>query len=305
MTNQELDRLKQDRDVAIMAHYYVDGEIQDMADYVGDSFFLAQKALEIEAQNIIMAGVSFMGESIKILNPDKTVYLPDQEADCPMAHMVTLEKIQEMREAYEDLAVVCYVNSTAEIKAHSDYCCTSANAVKVLSAIEAKNIFFIPDGNLGANISGFFPDKNIICNDGACPVHHEVTLDQVKSLRQAHPGAKVLAHPECRPEIMEFVDYKGSTSGILKAVEDLGGDEFIVLTEEGIAWKLQKTYPDKTFIFNDMVCQGMKQVKKEDILRIIEEGGPEVTLDEDLRIAARKPLERMLEVCASPQKALV
>lgn len=301
MTIKELEQIKRDKDVVILAHYYVDGEIQEIADYVGDSFFLAQKARELKANNIIMAGVSFMGESIKILNPQKTVYLPEPEAGCPMAHMVTAEKIEEMRDRYEDLAVVCYVNSTAEIKALSDYCCTSANAVRIISAIPAKHIYFVPDGNLGKNMARLFPDKHFIFNDGFCPVHHQISPDRVKAMKAAYPKAKVLAHLECRPEVVAESDYQGSTSGMLKAVKELGGDDFIILTEKGLAWELEETYPDKHFVYPDMVCGGMKMIKREDIVRLLEEGGPEVTLDEDIRLRALQPLERMLEICARPQ----
>ncbi|MCD1146669.1 quinolinate synthase NadA [Peptoniphilus sp. KCTC 25270] len=297
MNFESLTQLKKEKDFVILAHYYVDGEIQEMADYVGDSFSLAKKATELKEENIIMAGVYFMGESVKILNPEKHVYVGDMDADCPMAHMVTVEKIKETREAYDDLAVVCYVNSTAEIKAHSDYCCTSSNATKVVQAIPEKNIFFIPDQNLGKNIAPNFPKKNFIFNDGYCPVHHVITVEQVEKLKSAYPKAKVLAHPECRPEVLELVDYKGSTSGILDAVETLGGEEFIILTENGIEWELRERFPNKTFIFNEMICEDMKKVKKEELIRIMEEGGEEVEISEEIREKAYIPLKRMLEIC--------
>ena len=245
-----------------------------------------------------MAGVSFMGETVKILNPDKQVYLPDPEADCPMAHMVTIQQIKEMREKYEDLAVVCYVNSTAEIKANSDYCCTSSNAAKIVGAIESKNIFFIPDGNLGRNVEKSFPEKHFINNQGCCPVHDGIRPDLIKQLKKRYPDAAILAHPECRPEILDLVDYKGSTKGIIKAVKDLDKDLNIIITEEGLRYELDKAYPDKTFIFPEMICEGMKRVTLDKIIDVLESGKNEVHVDPALAERAKLPLDRMLDICS-------
>ena len=178
-----LKKLKEERDAVILAHYYVDEEIQAVADYIGDSFFLAQKATELKEETIVMAGVYFMGESVKILNPSKNVLMPDLGADCPMAHMVSVEKIKEIRDKYDDLAVVTYINSTAEIKAYSDICVTSSNAAKIVNKLEEKNIFFVPDKNLGAYIKKSLPDKNVILNDGYCPVHDEIDIEDVKAYK--------------------------------------------------------------------------------------------------------------------------
>lgn len=292
-----IDRLKKEKDAVILAHYYVDGDVQAVADVVGDSFTLAKLATELDANHIIMAGVEFMGETVKILNPDKHVYLPDLDADCPMAHMVSVEKIEEMREKYPDLAVVCYVNSTADIKAHSDYCCTSSNAVKVVSAIESDTIFFIPDGNLGRNIQDQFPDKTFINNDGCCPVHDQMTAEKIINLKKAYPDAAVFAHPECKPEVLEHVDYKGSTKGILKAVGDLNRDVNIIITEQGLLYELEKIYPDKKFIFPDMICEGMKKITTDKIIAILEEGVNEIHVDPTLAERAKLPLDRMLAIC--------
>lgn len=207
-----LNKLKKERDAVILAHFYVDEEIQAVADYIGDSFFLAQKATELKEGTIVMAGVYFMGESVKILNPSKNVLMPDLEADCPMAHMVSIEKIKEMREAYDDLAVVTYINSTAEIKAYSDICVTSSNAAKIVNKLEEKNIFFVPDKNLGAYIKKSLPDKNVILNDGYCPVHDEIDLEDVKAYKGR---VKILAHPECRKEVLDLADFIGSTKAII------------------------------------------------------------------------------------------
>lgn len=297
MNPEELMELKREKDAVIFAHYYVDKDVQAIADYVGDSFFLAKKATTVKEKNIIMAGVYFMGETMKILNPDKHVYLPDMKADCPMAHMITVEEIQEMRQKYDDLAVVCYVNSTAEIKAHSDYCCTSANVKKVLGAVKEKNIFFVPDGNLGANIKHLFPEKNIICHSGHCPVHHAVTSEDVRRLREEYPNAPVFAHPECQPEVIESVDVQGSTSGIIEAVGKTDAKECIILTEEGILWELENRFPEKKFYVHEIVCDGMKQVYLKDIVSILKGQKEEIFVPEDVSVRAKRALDNMLNAC--------
>lgn len=298
MEKDTLARLKKEKDAVILAHYYVDGAVQAIADHVGDSFTLAKIATGIDAKTIVMAGVEFMGETVKILNPEKTVYLPDPDADCPMAHMVDVDAIKEMREKYDDLAVVSYVNSTAEVKAHSDYCLTSSNAAKVVGAIDAKHIFFIPDGNLGQNTEGAFPDKHFINNAGCCPVHDSLTADMVRALKKQYPNAPVFCHPECKPEVLELADYTGSTKGILSAVGDLNKDKNIILTEEGIGWELNRLYPDKEFIFPDLICTGMKMVTIDKIIHVLETGDNEVLLDADLIEKAKVPLDRMLAIAS-------
>lgn len=298
MEKEILARLKKEKDAVILAHYYVDGAVQEIADHVGDSFTLAKIATGIDAKVIVMAGVEFMGETVKILNPEKTVYLPDPDADCPMAHMVDVDAIKEMREKYDDLAVVSYVNSTAEVKAHSDYCLTSSNATKVVGAIDAKHIFFIPDGNLGQNTEGAFPDKHFINNAGCCPVHDSLTADMVRALKKQYPDAPVFCHPECKPEVLELADYTGSTKGILSAVGDLNKDKNIILTEEGIGWELNRLYPDKEFIFPDLICTGMKMVTIDKIIHVLETGDNEVLLDADLIEKAKVPLDRMLAIAS-------
>lgn len=299
MKTEDIQELKEDKDFVILAHYYVDGQVQEMADYVGDSFALAKQAREIEADKVIMAGVDFMGETIKILNPEKTVYNADPQATCTMAMMVSAEDIENMRKEVDDLAVVCYVNSTAEVKAHSDYCCTSANAKQIIQAIPEKNIYFVPDGNLANNLAPLFPDKNIIPHKGFCCVHNNILPSHVKAMKQAYPQAKVLAHPECRTEIMDYVDYKGSTSGMIQAVGEMDADEYIIITEDGIGWELKEKYPEKVFHFpEDISCKGMKQVSKDRIIEIMRQGGEEVHIDESLRLAAKKPLDRMMDIAA-------
>ncbi|MGI6217108.1 MAG: quinolinate synthase NadA, partial [Coriobacteriales bacterium] len=207
----QIEQLKKERDAVILAHYYVEGDVQDVADYVGDSFGLSKLAAELDCKVLVFCGVQFMGESAKLLSPDKTVLLPDPEADCPMAHMVDPEVIAKARAEYDDLAVVCYVNSTAETKALSDVCVTSSNALKIVGKLPQKNILFIPDKNLAHYISEQLPDKNFIFNPGCCPIHDEISLDEIKELKAAHPEAMVLMHPECPPEVLAEADYIGST----------------------------------------------------------------------------------------------
>ena len=290
-----LKKLKKERDAVILAHFYVDEEIQAVADYIGDSFFLAQKATELKEGTIVMAGVYFMGESVKILNPSKNVLMPDLEADCPMAHMVSIEKIKEMRDKYDDLAVVTYINSTAEIKAYSDICVTSSNAAKIVNKLEEKNIFFVPDKNLGAYIKKSLPDKNVILNDGYCPVHDEIDLEDV----EAYKGkVKILAHPECRKEVLDLADFIGSTKAIINEAGKY--DDVLVVTEEGIFTELKKKYPVVKFrkLAKGPICDDMKKLTLDKIIEVLEENKNQVEVPREIRERALKPLEKMLELGA-------
>lgn len=297
MTDKTLASLKKEKNAVILAHYYVSGDVQAVADYVGDSFYLAQLATTLPHKTIVMAGVYFMGESVKILNPDKQVHLVDAEADCPMAHMVTVETIEKIRPQEPGVAVVCYINSTAEIKAHSDVCVTSANAAKIVRQLETDTVFFIPDGNLARNVAKEVPEKRIIPNRGHCPVHDQITPGIVKEYREKFPGAYVLAHPECPEETLGEVDFTGSTSGIIAKVGERPESDFIIVTEEGIGWALKRQYPDKNFHFIDgMVCGDMKMVTLEKILTVLESGANEVQVEAAVAEKAVKPLQRMLEM---------
>ena len=213
---EEINRLKKEKDAVILAHYYAEPEVQEVADYVGDSFYLSRVAVGLAEQTIVFCGVSFMGESAKILNPGKTVLMPDLRADCPMAHMADAGTIRRMREKYEDLAVVCYINSTAELKKYSDICVTSANAVEIVKALPNRNIFFIPDKNLAHYVAEQVPEKHFVFNEGYCPVHDELQLRELAEAKAMHPDAEVLSHPECREEVLKQSDYIGCTSGIIQ-----------------------------------------------------------------------------------------
>ncbi len=293
-----INQLKKEKNAVIMAHYYVEDEVQEIADYIGDSYYLSEVATKIDADTIVLCGVSFMGESAKILNPSKTVLLPDGNADCPMAHMATVERIEEVRREYEDVAVVCYVNSTAELKTCSDVCVTSANALKIVEALPNKNIFFIPDQNLAHYIADKLPEKNFIFNDGYCHVHHAITAEQIKAAKAERPSAEVLVHPECKPEVTALADYIGSTSGIIAYSEKSSASEFIVVTEMGVMYELKKRNPDKKFYVagNMQICPNMKKITLDKIIAALENNAPAVELKEDFMKKALAPMERMLEL---------
>ena len=295
---ERIEQLKKEKDIVILAHYYVDGEVQEIADLVGDSYFLAKKATEVSQQNILFCGVSFMGESAKILNPGKRVIMADEFADCPMAHMVDIAKIQQVREQYPDVAVVCYVNSTAEIKAYSDVCVTSSNALRVVQSLPNKHIFFIPDNNLGRYISTLVPEKEFIFNDGFCHVHTSIHRENVEEAKKLHPNAPVLTHPECTADVLEISDFIGSTSEILDYATKSDAKEFIICTEMGIFFELEQKNPDKRFysVGHRQFCPNMKKITLEKVVRAMEEMEPEVTMDEGLRVKANAPLVKMLEL---------
>ncbi len=295
---QKIEQLKKQKNAVILAHYYANSDVQEVADYIGDSFYLAKLAKSIEQDVIVFCGVAFMGESAKILNPKKTVLLPDPTADCAMAHMVKEGAIESMREKYPDLAVVCYVNSDVELKAKSDVCVTSSNAVKIVKNLPNKNIFFIPDENLGRYVKEQVPEKNVILNDGFCPRHKAITLEQVETARSMHPNAKVLAHPECTEKPLSKADYIGSTAGIIEYAKNSDCKEFIILTEKGVEYKLKTDNPDKKFYFTNPcpICADMKKNTLENIIFVLETGGNAVRLDEEVAKRALIPLDKMLEL---------
>lgn len=297
---EEIKQLAKEKDVAILAHYYVDGEVQALADYVGDSYYLSKIATGIKQQNILFCGVSFMGESAKILNPSKRVIMADSSADCPMAHMVDLDKIDRVKEKYKDVAVVCYVNSTAEIKTKSDVCVTSSNALRVTRALKEEYIYFIPDNNLGRYIASQLPEKKFIFNDGFCHVHTSITAENVKKAKELHPEALVLAHPECTGDVLALADFIGSTSEIIDYATETDHNVFIICTEMGVFYELNQKNPDKKFysVGHRQFCPNMKRVTLEKVKQALLTMEPEVTLDEETCRLAHAPLNRMLELAA-------
>lgn len=301
MTKQEeIKQLKLEKDAVLLAHYYVPAEVQEIADYVGDSFYLSKVASKLTNKVLVFCGVSFMGESGKLLNPDKAVLMPDASADCPMAHMVTKAEIDDVRARYEDLVVVCYINSTAEIKSWSDVCVTSANAVQIVKKLPNQNILFIPDKNLGRYVAEQVPEKNVMLVKGYCPVHEEMKAKEIQELKQLHPLAEVLAHPECNASVLSIADYIGSTTGILKQAAASNAKEFIIATEIGVRYELEKQNPKKTFYFpkTEPVCMDMKKITLDGILHVLRTGENGAAVASNIAEPSKATLNRMLELAA-------
>lgn len=294
----KINRLKKEKNAVILAHYYAPDEVQKVADYVGDSFYLAKVAKQSDADVIVFCGVSFMGESAKILNPDKKVLMPDLTADCAMAHMVKPGMIEEMKEKYDDLAVVCYINSTADLKCKSDVCVTSSNAVKIVKALPNKNIFFIPDKNLGNYVKESVPEKNIVLNDGCCPIHAKISVSHLEEEKRKHPEALVLTHPECEKALLELSDYIGSTADIISYAKESAASEFIICTEEGVNYRLVRDNPNKRFYFPNPkpCCEDMKLNTLENLVKCLETEENVVEVSGEIRERALVPLNRMLEL---------
>ncbi len=294
---ERIRRLAQEKDVLILAHNYLSDEIQALADITGDSLALSVAAAETDKSVILFCGVHFMAESAAILAPDKIVLLPNLEAGCPMADMVTPEGVAQMREKHPGAPVVAYVNTTAATKAASDICCTSANAVKVVNSLPEAEVILIPDRNLGSYIASKV-DKVCHLWDGCCPVHDELSAAAIRACREQHPEAICLAHPECTPEVLEQVDHVLSTGGMLEFVRNSPHSTFIIATERGIACQLRKENPGKTFIFPDyeFICEDMKRVSIDDVERSLNTLEHRITVPEEIRCKAQRTLERMLAI---------
>jgi quinolinate synthase len=292
---QEIRQLRAERNAILLVHNYQPPEIQDIADMTGDSLELSRAAAAMKGDTIVFCGVDFMAETAAILSPEKTVLLPAEDACCPMAQMITADEIRLARERYPDAAVVCYVNTTAEVKAESDICCTSANAVKVVNAVKQDEIIFVPDRNLG-QYAQRFTKKTILPWEGYCIVHDRITPAQVEAARKAHPGAVVLVHPECRPEVIDLAEHVASTSGIIKEVCTSEKREFIIGTEVGILHRLNKECPKKRCypLSEAAVCRNMKKtdlVKVRDSLKTLQ---PRIMVPQHVADRARGAIERML-----------
>ncbi len=288
--------LKKENNAVILAHNYERGEIQDIADFTGDSLGLSRQAMEQDAEVIVFCGVHFMAESAAILSPEKLVLLPEIYAGCPMASMVTADALREEKKKYPDAAVVCYVNSTAEVKAESDICCTSANAVEVVNSLEEDDILFVPDKNL-ADYASRYSTKKIIPWEGYCPTHNQILATDILKARKEHPNAEVLAHPECRRDVIDLSDKVFSTTGMVEYAKG-NVDEFIIATERGLLHRLKKENPHKNF-YNASeytVCPEMKAIDIDSLLLSLERMQYVITVPEDIRNRARIALDRMLEV---------
>lgn len=294
---QRIRQLAKDKDIVILAHNYQVPEVQDIADIVGDSLILSMKATKAPQKNIVFCGVDFMAESAKALNPEKTVIHPVPSSRCPMAHMVDVETLTAVRMQHPGAAVVAYVNTTAVVKAEADICCTSANAVKVVASLKEKDVIFVPDCNLANYVQSQLPDKNIIPWAGYCHVHQEITREQIQALKDMHPNAKVIVHPEVTEEVIALSDKVASTEGMITYAQQSEASEFIIGTEEGLVHRLYKEVPGKVFYrLGSAVCPNMKKIHLEDVLRSVETMGPTIELPVDIIERNRKPLERMLSV---------
>jgi len=289
--------LKKRRKAVILAHNYQLGEVQDIADLVGDSLELSQNAAKTDADVIVFCGVQFMAETASILCPDKTVLLPDVNAGCPLADMITAEKLRERKRILPDVTVVCYINSSAEVKAESDVCCTSANGVKVVESLNAREILFVPDQYLGHYISTR-TDKKMILWPGFCPTHIRIQPQDITRLKLEHPQARVIAHPECRPDVIALADEALGTGRMCRFAQETEAREIIVGTELGIIHRLRKENPGKKFIpaSEQAVCPDMKLITLEKILWSLEEMAPEVKVTEEIRSKAKAAVGRMLEI---------
>lgn len=296
--SREIRELKDKREAVILAHYYQRPEVQDVADFVGDSLQLAQKAAATSARAIVFCGVYFMAESAAILSPDKTVLLPEREAGCPLADMATAEAVRARKKELPGRLVVTYVNSSAAVKAESDIVCTSSNALKVVAALpEEKPVLFVPDGNLGDFVARR-TDRSLVLWNGYCHVHNRLTPDEIRAARKAHPGSPVVVHPECRPEVIALADHVGSTGGMLKYVQNSPSNSFIIGTEQGMLYPLQKACPDKAFYpaAEHMVCPNMKLTTLDSIKYALEDMEPQIKVENEVRDRARRALTRMLEL---------
>lgn len=292
--------LKKEKNALIVAHNYQRDEIQEIADMTGDSYALACKVKEASQKLIVFCGVKFMAESASMLSPEKTILLPVEEAGCPLADMATVEKLKKKKEEYPEAAVVSYVNSTAAVKAESDICCTSSNAIKVVKSLKNEKIIFVPDKNLGRYVREHVPEKELILWDGYCVVHMRLTQDEVIRSKELNPEAEFIAHPECRKEVLNEADYIGSTAGMITYVKESPKKEFIVGTEMGIIYKLQRDNPEKKFYVptDQFICANMKLTTLGWLARSLEKMVYKIEVPEDIAVKARKTLERMLEVTA-------
>lgn len=294
---EKLAALKEKNDAVILAHNYQRPEVQDAADYLGDSLGLAMRATDIDAEVIVFCGVDFMAETAAILNPDKTVIHPNEEARCPMAAMVDAEGLQALKNEHPEAAVVSYVNTTAQVKGASHICCTSSNAVKVIRSLAGENVIFVPDENLGKYVQRFLPDKNLILWPGICPTHDKIRASDIQSLQHEHPRAETMVHPECRPAVIDLADQVLSTGGMINHARESTASEFIVGTEKELCYRLSNECPDKQFHpIQKARCPNMKKITLEKVLKSLEMLTPTVSLSRRVMREARRPLQRMMDV---------
>ncbi len=294
----EIQKLKTKGNAVILAHNYQLDEVQEVADYVGDSFYLSKIAASIEQDVIVFCGVQFMAETAKILSPQKVVLLPEQDAGCPLADMITAQGLRELKAKHPGVPVVCYVNSSAEVKAESDVCCTSANALRIVASLPEKKVIFVPDENLGDYVAKQLPHKELILWKGHCITHAKVKPDNVKLVREQYPNAQVLIHPECHPSVVALADFVGSTSEIIEYAKQSEAKTFVIGTEVGVVSYLKMQLPHKEFLLlhSGLVCPNMKKTRLESVYKALLNKQYEVQVPDNLASQARQTLERMLAV---------
>lgn len=297
---EKINKLKKEKNAVILAHCYQNVEIDEVADYVGDSLYLSQMAEKTNADIIVFAGVYFMAQTAKILNPDRKVLLPRLESGCRMADMITLEQLREFKSKYPEMPTVCYINSTAEVKSECDICCTSSNAIKIVDSLKAKEILFLPDTYLGKWVESQLGNVKVNTYTGFCPTHVQIRPKDVTEARTKYPEALVLAHPECHQSVVEMADYVGSTTGIMKFAAQSDKKQFIIATEKGVVDRLKRDYPEKEFylIKDSVICPNMKWHTLTDIYNALDREEHEITVDKEIASKALNCIDRMLEVSA-------
>lgn len=297
---EKINKLKKEKNAVILAHCYQNVEIDEVADYVGDSLYLSQMAAKTNADIIIFAGVYFMAQTAKILNPSRKVLLPRLESGCRMADMITLNQLREFKSKYPKMPTVCYINSTAEVKSECDICCTSSNAVKIVDSLKADEILFLPDTYLGKWVESQLGNVKVNTYTGFCPTHVQIRPNDVTEARKKYPNALVLAHPECHQSVVAMADYVGSTTGIMKFAAQSDKKEFIIATEKGVVDRLKRDYPEKEFylIKDNVICPNMKWHTLTDIYNALDREEHEITVNTEIASKALKCIDRMLEVSA-------
>ena len=295
---QKIIKLKKEKNAIILAHTYQNIEIDEVADYTGDSLYLSQQAAKTDADIIVFAGVYFMAETAKILSPDKKVLLPNMNSGCLMADMINLQQLREFKIKNPNIPVVCYVNSTAEVKSECDVCCTSANAVNIVKAMGVKEVLFAPDTYLGTHVANMLPDVKVITYPGYCPTHLRIKPEDIIEKKKVYPDAMVLAHPECHKEVTKLADFIGSTTAIIKEAKASDKKEFIIVTEKGVVDRLKRDCPDKEFVLVSQraVCPNMKWNTLEDILHVLETEENEITVDPEIAKKAVSAIDKMIQI---------
>ena len=297
---EKINKLKKEKNAVILAHCYQNVEIDEVADYVGDSLYLSQMAAKTNADIIVFAGVYFMAQTAKILNPTRKVLLPRLESGCRMADMITLEQLREFKSKFPKMPTVCYINSTAEVKSECDICCTSSNAVKIVDSLNAEEILFLPDTYLGKWVEAQLGNVKVNTYPGFCPTHMQIRDKDVIAAREKYSNALVLAHPECHQSVTAIADYVGSTTGIMKFAKESANKQFIIATEKGVVDRLKRDYPEKEFILikDSVICPNMKWNTLTDIYNALDREEHEITVEEEMAQKALTCIDRMLEVSA-------